>query len=46
MDGVGLVLAVTVLVLTFLVALFSIPYMAGEEGEEKYYALLVAMAAT
>ena len=28
MDGVGLVLAVTVLVLTFLVAVFSIPYMA------------------
>jgi proton-translocating NADH-quinone oxidoreductase chain N len=46
MDGVGLVLAATVLVLTFLVAVFSVPYMAGEEGEEKYYALLVAMAAT
>jgi proton-translocating NADH-quinone oxidoreductase chain N len=46
MDGVSLVLAITVLVLTFLVAVFSIPYMAGEEGEEKYYALLVAMAAT
>ena len=46
MDGVGLVLAATVIVLTLLVAVFSMPYMAGEEGEEKYYALLVAMAAT
>jgi proton-translocating NADH-quinone oxidoreductase chain N len=46
MDGVGLVVAATVLVLTFLVTLFSIPYMRGEEGEEKYYALLVSMSAT
>ncbi len=46
MDGVGLILAATVLVLTLLVAIFSAPYMAGEEGEEKYYALLVAMAAS
>jgi len=44
MDGVGLLLAATVLVLTFAVSLFSVPYMRGEEGEEKYYALLVAMA--
>jgi proton-translocating NADH-quinone oxidoreductase chain N len=46
MDGVGLVVAGTVLLLTFLVTLFSIPYMRDEEGEEKYYALLVSMAAT
>ncbi len=46
MDGVALVVAATVLVLTLLVAIFSIPYIAGEEGEEKYYALLVAMSAT
>lgn len=46
MDGIGLVVAATVLVLTFLVSAFSIPYMRDEEGEEKYYALLVAMAAT
>lgn len=46
MDGVGLVLAATVTVLTFLVSIFSIPYVRGEEGEEKYYALLVSMAAT
>jgi proton-translocating NADH-quinone oxidoreductase chain N len=46
MDGVGLVVAGTVLVLTFLVTLFSMAYMRDEEGEEKYYALLVSMAAT
>jgi proton-translocating NADH-quinone oxidoreductase chain N len=46
MDGVGLVVAATVLALTFLVSVFSIPYMQGEEGEEKYYALLVSMAGT
>jgi proton-translocating NADH-quinone oxidoreductase chain N len=44
MDAVGLLMAGTVLVLTLVVSLFSIPYMGGEEGEEKYYALLVAMA--
>ena len=43
MDGVGLVVAATVLALTLLVSVFSIPYMRDEEGEEKYYALLVAM---
>jgi proton-translocating NADH-quinone oxidoreductase chain N len=46
MDGVGLVLAGTVLALTLLVSIFSFPYMRGEEGEEKYYALLVSMAGT
>lgn len=46
MDGVALLLAATVLGLTFLVIVFSMPYMAGETGEEKYYALLVAMAGT
>ena len=46
MDGPGLILAGTVLLLTFLVCLYSFTYMRGEEGEEKYYALLVAMAAT
>ena len=46
MDGVGLVVAATVMALTLLVSVFSIPYIRDEEGEEKYYALLVAMAAT
>jgi proton-translocating NADH-quinone oxidoreductase chain N len=45
MDGVGLLLAGTVLALTILVTVFSIPYMAREDGEEKYYALLPAMMA-
>jgi proton-translocating NADH-quinone oxidoreductase chain N len=46
MDGVGLLLAATVLVLTFIVTIFSVPYMARETGEEKYYALLTAMMGT
>jgi proton-translocating NADH-quinone oxidoreductase chain N len=46
MDGIGLLLAGTVLGLTLLVTLFSGPYMANENGEEKYYALLTAMMAT
>jgi proton-translocating NADH-quinone oxidoreductase chain N len=46
MDGVGLVLAATVLALTLLVAIYSIPYLRSEEGEEKHYALLVSMAGT
>jgi proton-translocating NADH-quinone oxidoreductase chain N len=43
-DGISLLLAAVVLVLTTLVTLYSGGYMAGETGEEKYYALLVAMA--
>jgi NADH:ubiquinone oxidoreductase subunit 5 (subunit L)/multisubunit Na+/H+ antiporter MnhA subunit len=35
MDGVGLLLAVTVLMLVTLVSLYSIHYIAGEENEEK-----------
>ena len=46
MDGISVLLAGTVLLLASLVALFSMPYMAGEEGEEKYYALLPALAGT
>jgi proton-translocating NADH-quinone oxidoreductase chain N len=46
MDGVGLVVAATVMALTLLVSVFSMPYVRDEEGEEKYYALLVSMAAT
>ena len=41
LDGVGLVLAAIVLLLGFFVTLFSIPYMAKEKGEEKFYALLM-----
>jgi proton-translocating NADH-quinone oxidoreductase chain N len=43
LDGVGMVMAVVVLLTGTLVAIFSTQYMAGEEGEEKYYALLTAM---
>ncbi len=43
-DGVSLALAAVVACLATLVILFSGPYMAGEDGEEKYYALLLAMS--
>lgn len=43
-DGISLLLAAIVLALTSLVTLFSAPYMAGETGESKYYAMLTAMS--
>lgn len=43
MDGISLLLAATVLFLGSLVVLFSMPYMSGDAGEEKYYALLPAV---
>lgn len=43
LDGLSLLLAAVVLVLGTLVVLFSGPYLAGETGEEKYYAMLVAI---
>jgi proton-translocating NADH-quinone oxidoreductase chain N len=42
-DGISLLAAAMVLTLGTLVILFSGPYMAGEVGEEKYYAMLLAM---
>ena len=42
-DGISLLLAGTVLTLGTLVLVFSLPYMRGEDGEEKYYALMPAM---
>jgi proton-translocating NADH-quinone oxidoreductase chain N len=45
MDGVGLFLAVTVLMLVTLVGIYSIHYIGGEPDEEKYYAMLLAMTA-
>jgi proton-translocating NADH-quinone oxidoreductase chain N len=45
MDGLGLFLAGTVMLLMTLVVIFSFPYVKGEEDEEKYYALLPALAA-
>jgi proton-translocating NADH-quinone oxidoreductase chain N len=44
MDGIGLLMAVVVSVLAFLVVLFSGTYMAHDDHQEKYYALLTAMA--
>ncbi|HEY70717.1 MAG TPA: hypothetical protein G4O08_09055 [Anaerolineae bacterium] len=43
LDGMGLLLAGLSLGLGTLVVLFSGSYMANEAGEEKYYAMLVAM---
>ncbi|MBE0698922.1 MAG: hypothetical protein IH586_18550 [Anaerolineaceae bacterium] len=43
MDGIGFLLAGTALSLGTLVTIFSFTYMAGEEGEEKYYSLLLAL---
>ncbi len=43
LDGISLILAATVLALGTAVALHSVVYMAGEVGEEKYYAMLLAM---
>jgi len=43
MDGISLLMAGTVLLLGTLVILFSGSYMSEEVGEEKYYAMLLAM---
>lgn len=43
LDGIGFLLSVTAVLLGTFVAIFSVPYMAGDEGEEKYYALLPAL---
>lgn len=40
-DGVGLLLAMVVVVLGLFVAIFSTKYMEDENGEEKFYALLL-----
>ncbi|HEX9332404.1 MAG TPA: proton-conducting transporter membrane subunit [Anaerolineales bacterium] len=42
-DGISLLMAGCVLLLGTLVILFSGSYMADEVGEEKYYAMLLAM---
>lgn len=42
-DGLSLLATLVILVLGVLVILFSGPYMANEIGEEKYYAMLLAM---
>jgi proton-translocating NADH-quinone oxidoreductase chain N len=42
-DAISLFLAATTLTLGTLVVIFSSSYMAGEIGEEKYYAMLLVM---
>ncbi|HEX2996734.1 MAG TPA: proton-conducting transporter membrane subunit, partial [Anaerolineales bacterium] len=42
-DGISVLMAGCVLLLGTFVILFSGSYMAGEAGEEKYYAMLLAM---
>ncbi len=44
LDGVTVLVSAVVLLLTTLVTIFSISYMAGETGESKYYAMLLALA--
>jgi proton-translocating NADH-quinone oxidoreductase chain N len=45
-DGISLLMSLVVLVLGALSTLFSFTYMKGEEGEEKFFALLTAMIGT
>ncbi len=46
LDGVSLLLTAVTLILGTLVVVFSGSYLAGEQGEEKYYAMLLAMMGT
>jgi proton-translocating NADH-quinone oxidoreductase chain N len=43
LDGIGLIVAVIATGLGFCVAMYSFPYMAEDNGEEKYYALLLML---
>jgi proton-translocating NADH-quinone oxidoreductase chain N len=45
-DGVSLLLAVSVLVLSSAAALFSMAYLQGEDNQEKFFALLNMLAGT
>ena len=45
-DGVSLLMAATVWGLTLAVTVYSMAYVSRETSEEKYFALLVAMAGT
>lgn len=44
-DGLSLVLGGSALLLGTLASLFSIDYIVGEVGEEKFYAMLISMVA-
>ncbi len=43
LDGMALLLAAVALALGTLVVLYSGPYLTGERGQEKFYAMIVAM---
>jgi proton-translocating NADH-quinone oxidoreductase chain N len=43
LDGISMLVSTVVLVLSAFVTLFSSAYMAGDEGEEKFFALLLSM---
>jgi proton-translocating NADH-quinone oxidoreductase chain N len=45
-DGLSFLISGATLALALLVSFYSGGYMAGEEGEEKYYALLLALTGT
>ena len=45
-DGISLLLTAVVLTLGTLVVIYSGSYLAGDNGQEKYYALLIAMMGT
>jgi proton-translocating NADH-quinone oxidoreductase chain N len=45
LDGIGFLMAAVILGLGILATAFSAGYMRGEDGEEKFYALLTAMIA-
>jgi proton-translocating NADH-quinone oxidoreductase chain N len=45
-DGVSLLLSAATLALATAVSFYSGPYLAREEGEEKYYALLLILTGT
>ena len=45
-DGIALIMAVSVWLLGLMVMIFSAKYMSNELNEEKYYALLCAMVGT
>lgn len=44
LDGIALLFSAVVITLCLLVIIFSTSYMSGEDNEEKFYALLLAMS--
>jgi proton-translocating NADH-quinone oxidoreductase chain N len=46
MDGISLVISGSAVLLGTLALIFSMPYMAGDQGEEKFYALFPMLVGT